>query len=113
MKLRPRYTEGELSQIQLTQPNQAFTPRQILEQFARHEIVPSFNKSSDLLDEDHFSENDLLSDNVIEFDDDIEAEGHLIENQYRLYEKDKGHDSFSGDSSEDSGTEDKGGKLPD
>lgn len=111
MKLRPRYTDGELSQIQLTQPNQAFTPRQILEQFARNEVVPTFNQSSDLLDDEHYKEDDLLSDNVIEFEDDIEAEGHLIENQYRLYEEDKGHDSVSGDSPKDSGTEN-GGTQP-
>lgn len=71
----------------ITQPNQAFTPRQIIEQFARNEIVPSMYSPTDSLDDEHFTDEELLSDNVIEFNDKIDAEAHLIENQYRIYEE--------------------------
>lgn len=68
----------------LTQPNQAFTPRQIIEQFARHEIVPTMNESSDLLDEVNYSEETLLESDVIEFDDPMEAAFYLNDNQFSL-----------------------------
>lgn len=67
----------------ITQPNQAFTPRQILEQFARGEIIPSEYSPSDTIDDTSCTEDQLVND-VIEFEDAIEAENHLIENQYAL-----------------------------
>lgn len=72
----------------ITQPNQAFTPRQILEQFARGEVVPSEFRPSDNIDESNTSEESLIND-VIEFEDKIDAENHLIENQYELYKEEQ------------------------
>lgn len=68
----------------ITQPNQAFTPRQILEQFARGEVVPSEYQPSDTIIDDGTNEDQLVNE-VIEFEDKIDAENHLIENQYALY----------------------------
>lgn len=83
--LKPRYTLIDLDNQLITQPNQAFTPRQILEQFARNEIIPSMNEPSDNIYDDGTNEDALVHD-VIEFEDQIDAENHLIENQYRLYQ---------------------------
>jgi len=85
MKTRSRKADliidpGEL----ITQPNQAFTPRQILEQFARNEVVPSIYEPTDALDDDNVPDDDM--ENMIEFEDKIDAEGHLIENQYQPYQ---------------------------
>lgn len=68
----------------ITQPNQAFTPRQILEQFARNEVVPTFNQSSDSLDDSNYSDDQLLDSELHEFDDSMEAETYLNENQFQL-----------------------------
>lgn len=68
----------------ITQPNQAFTPRQILEQFARGEVVPSLNEPSDAIVSDGKNDDQLFND-VIEFEDALDAEAHLIENQYQLF----------------------------
>lgn len=70
----------------ITQPNQAFTPRQILEQFARGEVIPSEYHPSDNIDDSTTSEESMIND-VIEFEDKIDAENHLIENQYELYQE--------------------------
>lgn len=88
MFINPRYSDkNKGAGVLITQPNQAFTPRQIIEQFARNEIVPSMYSPTDSLDDEHFTDEELLSDNVIEFNDKIDAEAHLIENQYRIYEE--------------------------
>ena len=75
-------SDKKISANLVTQPNQSFTPRQILEQFARGEVIPCEYHDSDNIDDAHFSEEQLISDDVIEFEDRIDAENHLIENQY-------------------------------
>lgn len=86
-------TNDEFDKLLLTQPNQAFTPRQILEQFARNEVVPSYNQSSDLISDDIMSDDQMLDSDLIEFDDPMEAEQHLIDNQYKSYEEEQSTDS--------------------
>lgn len=81
------FTNDKFSQQLVTQPNQAFTPRQILEQFARNEVIPSYNQSTDMIDDEHFSEEEM--ENIIEFEDQFEAAQHLIDNQYKLKENEK------------------------
>lgn len=66
----------------LTQPNQAFTVRQIIDQFARGELIPSVYSPTDDLDD---SIDDDRMEEIIEFEDKIDAEGHLIQNQYSLF----------------------------
>ena len=88
MKTRARQIDliidaGEL----ITQPSQAFTPRQIIEQFARNEVVPTLYEPTDALSDDNVPDDDM--DQMIEFEDKIDAEGHLLENQYQLYKEQK------------------------
>lgn len=94
-----RYSE-EMSHLTITQPNQAFTPRQILEQFARNEVIPSEYQPSDNIDDSNTSEESMVND-VIEFEDKIDAENHLIENQYALqHEADQGQQASGEGSSQ-------------
>ena len=70
----------------VTQPNQSFTIRQIIEQFARNEVIPCTYHESDNINDENFTESQMVN-NVIEFEDAIDAENHLIENQYKPYEE--------------------------
>lgn len=67
----------------VTQPNQAFTVRQILDQFARGEVIPTQFQSTDTLGDD-IPDDEV--DNVVEFEDSLDAQSHLITNQYKLIE---------------------------
>lgn len=105
---------GEL----ITQPNQAFTPREILEQFARNEVVSSVYEPSDSLTDDNVPDSEM--DNIIEFEDKIDAEGHLVENQYQLYkeqkqeeEKDKEHETDQSKPSPSKGPSQSSDKIAD
>lgn len=87
MKFNCRVSENDqFDDMLITQPNQAFTPRQILEQFARNEVVPSYNQSTDILDDDHYTDDVLLDNELHEFDDPMEAQTYLDENQFQLQE---------------------------
>lgn len=87
MKLNCRVSENDqFDDMLITQPNQAFTPRQILEQFARNEVVPSYNQSTDNLDDDHYNDDDLLDNELHEFEDLMEAQTYLDENQFKPLE---------------------------
>lgn len=104
MKINQRITpEREFSTLLITQPNQAFTPRQILEQFARNEVVPTMNQSTDALDDSNYSEDELLESDVIEFEDEIEAQSYINENQFRLYEEKQQKDNTGDGNQVDSG----------
>lgn len=56
----------------LSEPNQAFTPRQILEQFARNELSAKIFDPSDMIDSDNYSD-DQMVDGVVDFEDEFEA----------------------------------------
>lgn len=73
----------------ITQPNQAFTPRQILEQFARNEVVPIYNESSDSLTDENYDDDTLLDSELHEFDDAMEAQTYIEENQFKLIENEE------------------------
>lgn len=104
MKINQRITpEREFSKLLITQPNQAFTPRQILEQFARNEVVPTMNSSTDALDDSNYSEDELLDSDVIEFEDEIEAQSYLNENQFRLYEEQQSDNPRDGNKTDSGG----------
>lgn len=101
----------------ITQPNQAFTPRQILEQFARNEIVPSYNESSDSLSDDNYKDDDLLDGDVVEFDDPMEAQSYIQENQFQPYEEKQGTNlsgvsSTEGAAAADSAAQQPAGQTP-
>lgn len=106
--IRSRFVLLPLSKQLITQPNQAFTPRQIIEQFARNELIPTMNHQSDLLTDDNYTEDELLSDDVIEFEDDIEAQAHINEQQYRPYEKKQSPDPVRERSQTPSGEDNSG-----
>lgn len=95
LNLKPRYDgEKTFSKKLITQPNEAFTPRQILEQFARGEVLPSQYSPSDSINDVNFSDDQLIND-VIEFDDEFDAQQHLMDNQYKIFddeEKQSGND---------------------
>lgn len=67
----------------IAQPNQAFTVRQIIDQYARGEVIPTMFESTDTLSDD--IDDDAMED-IIEFEDKIDAEAHLLANQYKLFE---------------------------
>lgn len=102
----------------ITQPNQAFTPRQILEQFARNEIVPSYNESSDSLSDDNYKDDDLLDGDVVEFDDAMEAQSYIQDNQFQPYEEKQstvtsGDGTPSGTTPTDPGAQQPAGQVAD
>lgn len=79
------------TEVSDTIPNQAFTPRQIIEQFARNEVIPSMYTSTDGIDDSSYTDEQLVND-VIEFEDKIDAENHLIEQKYELQRDEKLHE---------------------
>lgn len=55
-----------------TEPNQSFTPRQIIDQFARGECSAHSFEPSDNIDDDSYSD-DHMVDHVLEFEDEFSA----------------------------------------
>lgn len=69
---------------QITEPSQAFTPRQILDQFARGELSVKTFSPTDGLSEDYYTEDQLLDGDVVSFEDEFEAQDYI--NDLRLEE---------------------------
>lgn len=57
----------------ITEPNQFFTPRQIIEQFARGELTAKTFTPTDNLSEENFTEDELLDKPIISFEDEFDA----------------------------------------
>lgn len=66
------YKEQELVYPRFVEPNQAFTPRQIIDQFSRGEISAKSFEESDAIYDDIYSD-DHMVDHTIEFEDQFEA----------------------------------------
>lgn len=56
----------------LTEPNQSFTPRQIIDQFSRGELSAKAFEPSDSIDSESYSDDNMV-DNIIEFEDEFQA----------------------------------------
>lgn len=69
---------------QITEPSQAFTPRQILDQFARGELSVKTFSPTDGLSENNYTEDQLLDGDVVSFEDEFEAQDYM--NDLRLEE---------------------------
>ena len=66
------YKEQKLVYPRFVEPNQAFTPRQIIDQFSRGEISAKSFEETDIIYDDVYSD-DQMVDHTIEFEDQFEA----------------------------------------
>lgn len=81
LKLYPRSVNVELKRPKkITEPNQSFTVRQIIDQFSRGEVMAKYYDPTDEIDDSRYSEEEL--EHTIEFEDEFEAREHLESNQY-------------------------------
>lgn len=67
-----------------TQPNMAFTPRQIIEQFASGEVIAQENFPTDDFYDDKYSDDELVS--LVQIDDDFQARQAVIDFQIEQQE---------------------------
>ena len=66
------YGEQDIVYPRFVEPNQAFTPRQIIDQFSRGEISAKSFEETDSIYDDSYTDDNMV-DNVIEFEDQFEA----------------------------------------
>lgn len=90
----------------ICEPNQAFTPRQIVEQFARQELSANVFDSTDSIDSDSYSDEQMAS-GVIDFEDEFEAIDYMkntkvVKDEPKKDESTKDSDSGDDESQEDS-----------
>lgn len=71
-KSRIEVYDGPTPYPQITEPNQAFSPRQIVEQFARNELTAKVFEDSDMINSDNYSDDEMVN-NTIEFEDEFDA----------------------------------------
>lgn len=65
--------------LNFTQPNMAFTPRQIIEQFASGEVIARENTPTDEFYDDKFTDDELAS--LVQIEDDFQARQAVIDFQ--------------------------------
>lgn len=83
-KFRDNSSDGEPYLLNFTQPNMAFTPRQIIEQFASGEVVAQDYSPTDDFYDDKYSDDELVG--VTQLDDDFQARQHVIDFEIEQYE---------------------------
>lgn len=89
--IRQRYEKPVIGKSQhFTEPNQAYSVRQIIDQYSKGELMAKTFNPSDNIDDESYSEEQL--ENVITFEDEFEAFNHLQENQYGTRKKE--HESM-------------------
>lgn len=79
--------EIEIDETLITEPDEAFTPRQILEQFARGELSVKEFEPTDSIDSLTYSDDQMMD--AIEFEDDFEAAQFLMDSRIEKNESKK------------------------
>lgn len=89
-----KYEDVNVSFPLITEPNQAFTVRQILEQYSRGEVTARITEPSDDINDSNYSDDDML-DKTIDFNDDyFDAAQYMKDTKFVKNEKDKSKPEF-------------------
>ena len=101
------YREDDLVYPRFVEPNQAFSPRQIIDQFSRGEISAKSFEETDAIYDDVYTDDNMV-DNVVEFADYFEAKEFMQTTKVVKSKKKKDDSSVKADAEGGSVTDDKG-----